>query len=316
MPQGARSSRRVETRDFCLRVDLAFAQMFPRVHRLDLCGKRMTHIVLITHTYDDFRSRKFLLGTLASRWVDAGHDVSVTAGLGDWPAGDIAIMHLDISVTPAAYSAACERYPIVVNAAATDIRKTRVSRNLVQRDDGWTGPVIIKTDLNFSGLPEMQAAQKFKRDGKPADLAPGPIVSTTQPYPILPSPAEVPDPVWDNPGLVVERFLPERDAKGFWLRVWVFFADRERCTRYCSADPIVKSAAVIAREAVPVPEELRAERERLGFDYGKFDFVVRDGKAILFDANRTPSAPPPSREIDASNAHLAGGLQSLLRKCQ
>lgn len=276
----------------------------------------MTRIVLITHAYDNFRSRKFLLGTLAGRWVDAGHDVSVTAGLGNWPDGDIAVMHLDLSVTPAAYSEACKRYPVVVNAAATDIRKTRVSRSLVRPDDGWTGPVIIKTDLNYSGIPELNAVQQFRRDGKPADLAPGPIVSTTRPYPILRSAREVPDEVWDNPGLVVERFLPEQDAQGFWLRVWVFFGERERCTRYCGAQPILKGANILAREPAPVPEELRAERQRLGFDYGKFDFVVRDGTAVLLDANKTPGAPPPSPEIDASNAHLAGGLEAMLRKCK
>ena len=274
----------------------------------------MSRIVLITHIYDNFRSRKFLLGTLAGHWIDAGHDVSVTAGLENWPEADIAVMHLDTSVTPNAYSEASKRYPVVVNGAVTDIRKTRVSRNLVKPNDGWAGPVIIKTDLNYSGIPEMLAAERFRRDGKPADLPPDPIVSTAQPYPILRSAREVPDAVWNNKGLVVERFLPEQDARGFWLRAWVFFGDRERCTRYCGTLPIVKSAEIIAREPVPVPDELRAERERLGFDYGKFDFVVRDGRAILFDANRTPSAPPPSPEMDASNARLAGGLDALLRR--
>jgi hypothetical protein len=61
-----------------------------------------------------------------------------------------------------------------------------------------------------------------------------------------------------------------------------------------------------------VPEALRAERARLGFDYGKFDFVVVDGEAVLLDANRTPSAPPPSAAMDRSNAHLAGGLDAWL----
>jgi len=65
---------------------------------------------------------------------------------------------------------------------------------------------------------------------------------------------------------------------------------------------------------VAVPDELRAERSRLGFDYGKFDFVVHEGRAILLDANRTPSAPPPSPEVDASNVHLAGGIDSLLKR--
>jgi hypothetical protein len=273
----------------------------------------MSRIVLITHTYDDFRGRKFLLGALASRWIDSGHDVAVVAGLDNWPQADIAVMHLDISVIPAAYSQASLRYPIVVNAAATDIRKRHVSRNLVRPNDGWTGPVIVKTDLNCRGIPELHALDGFRRDGKPADLAPGPIVSTQQPYPVLRSAQEVPPAIWNNEGLVVERFLTERDARGYWLRVWVFFGDRERCSRYCARDPVVKSTDVILREPAPVPEALRAERERLGFDYGKFDFVVVDGKPILLDANRTPSAPPPSPEINASNANLAGGIDAMLR---
>ena len=273
----------------------------------------MARIVLITHTYDDFRRRKFLLGNLARHWIEAGYDVSVSAGLGDWPPGDIAVMHLDLSVVPAAYLEASRRYPLVVNAAATDIRKRRVSRHRVMPNDGWQGPVIIKTDLNCRGMPELRAIDAFRRDGRPPDLAPGPIVTTRQPYPVLPSAREVPDAIWSNEGLVVERFLPERDARGYWMRVWVFFGDRERCSRYCGPEPVVKNAQIIARENVPVPEELRAERARLGFDYGKFDFVVNDGKPALLDANRTPSAPPPSAEMDASNAHLAGGLAAMWR---
>jgi hypothetical protein len=274
----------------------------------------MARIVLITHVYDNFRDRDFLLRNLAGHWLDAGHEISLVEGLGNWPDGDVAVMHVDLSVVPSAYSEAAKRYPIVVNGAAVDVRKRLVSRNLVARNDGWTGPVIVKTDLNFSGIPEKQAAECFRRDGKPGDLPPGPIVSTTRPYPILGSPDEVPADVWDNPGFVVERFLPEQDALGYWVRAWVFFGDRERCTRYRGTHPIVKSATIVAHEPAPVPDELRAERERLGFDYGKFDFVVRDGQALLLDANRTPSAPPPNPEIEASNARLAGGLESLLRK--
>jgi len=274
----------------------------------------MAHIVIVTHTYDNFAKRRFLLGTLARHWIDAGHVVNVAAGLENWPDADIAMMHIDLSVVPDAYTQACKRYPLVVNAAATDIRKTRVSRDLVRPDDGWTGPVIIKTDLNYGGIPEYLAAEQFRREGKTSDLAPGPVVSTDRPYPILGSPREVPDAIWNNPGVVVERFQPEQDAQGFALRVWVFFGERERCTRYCGPEPIMKGPNIIGREPVPVPEMLRAERERLGFDYGKFDFVVRDDRTILFDANRTPGAPPASPEIDASNADLAGGIDAMLRR--
>lgn len=276
----------------------------------------MARIVVITHAYDNFRGRKPLLGSLATHWTGAGHAVEVVEGLGGWPDADAAVMHVDLSVIPDAYREASRRYRSVLNGKAADIRKTRVSRNLLKRGDDWTGPVVVKTDLNYSGIPEQHAMACFRRDGKTPDLAPVPLVATNQPYPILRSIDAVPDAVWNNPGLVVERFLPERDAQGFWMRAWVFFGDRERCTRYCGTHPIVKTANIIAREAAPVPDELRAERERLGFDYGKFDFVVREGRAILLDANRTPSAPPSSPTIAASNAHLAAGLDNLLGKAR
>ena len=272
----------------------------------------MARIVVITHAYDNFRGRKPLLGSLAAHWAGAGHVVNVVEGLGEWPDADIAIVHVDLSVVPDAYREAAKRYPILVNGGAPDIRKSRVSGNLLKRGDDWAGAVVVKTELNYSGIPERHAVECFRRDGRTPDLAPVPLVSTDRPYPILRSIDEVPDAIWDNPGLVVERFLPERDAHGFWMRAWVFFGGRERCTRYCGTQPIVKTANIIAREPATVPDELRVERERLGFDYGKFDFVVREGRAILFDANRTPSAPPPSPVIEASNAQLAGGLDAWL----
>jgi hypothetical protein len=277
-------------------------------------GRVVARIVVITHAYDNFRGRRLLLGSLATHWVNAGHTISLVEGPGDWPDADIAILHVDLSVVPNAYRQAAARYPAVINGKVTDIRKTRVSRNLLQRGDAWTGPVIIKTDLNFRGIPERHAMENFRREGKVPDLPPGPLVYMHRPYPILRSVGAVPYEVWNNPGLVVERFLPERDAHGFWMRAWVFLADRERCTRYRGTHPIVKAGNIVAQEPAPVPDELRAERERLGFDYGKFDFAVHEGRAILFDANRTPSAPPSSPAVEASNAHLAGGLDALLSK--
>jgi hypothetical protein len=273
----------------------------------------MARIVLITHTYDNFRNKRSLMSSLAEHWVSAGHDIGVVAGLSNWPDADIAVMHVDLSVIPDAYSEAVRRYPVVINGNATDIRKRRVSRNLVTPGDDWTGPVVIKTDLNYSGIPELHAARLSRLDGNPGDFPSGPIVSTDKPYPILRSSHEVPDEVWKNPGLVVERFLPEQDARGYWMRAWVFCGDRERCARYRGTHPIVKSSNIVERELVTVPEELRAERERLGFDYGKFDFVMRDGRAILLDANRTPSAPPANPDVDSSNATLALGLSAFWR---
>ena len=130
---------------------------------------------------------------------------------------------------------------------------------------------------------------------------------------VLPSIAAVGQAIWDDPSLVVDRFLPEPDAAGFAMRTWVFMGARERCSRHVSRDPMVKARSSISRMPVEVPDALRAERARLGFDYGKFDFVVHDGRPILLDANRTPGATVASGAVlRARVALLADGLHDLI----
>jgi hypothetical protein len=122
----------------------------------------MPHIVIITHTYDDFKTRGYLLRYIAEIWVNSGYRVSVVAGLGKWPHADVAILHVDLSVLPEAYVEASQRYRIVVNGATTDIRKRHVSRNRVRPGDGWTGPVVVKTDLNSHGEPEQRVLKRMR----------------------------------------------------------------------------------------------------------------------------------------------------------
>ncbi|HZC79491.1 MAG TPA: hypothetical protein VE258_17175, partial [Ktedonobacterales bacterium] len=113
----------------------------------------------------------------------------------------------------------------------------------------------------------------------------------------------------------VERFLPERNARGdYFSRHWVFFGDRDRSLRLRSRVPIIKSGDALEREEIPVPDELRAWRERLGFDFGKFDYVRHGGRFVLLDVNRTPSLPAyADAEVAVAQDHLAQGLESMLR---
>jgi len=76
----------------------------------------------------------------------------------------------------------------------------------------------------------------------------------------------------------------------------------------------VKGSDIIVRESAEVPAALRAERQRLGFDYGKFDFVIHDGEPVLLDANRTPWAARPADRaaMKSSNADLAHGIEMWL----
>jgi hypothetical protein len=275
----------------------------------------VAHIVIITHTYDDFTTRNFFLRHIAKHWVKTGHSVSVVAGLGTWPQADVAIMHVDLALLPQAYVEAAKRYPVVLNGAATDIRKRHVSRNLVRPNDGWTGPVIVKTDLNSRGGPERRILRRMRGGSTANELPPYAIGSSgAHEYRIVDSPGTIPEAIWEDPAWVVERFLPERDARGYWARAWVFLGDRERCGRYLAHEPLVKGANITLREEAQVPDALRAERERLGFDFGKFDFVICNDEPVLFDANRTPWGHPAANRamLKASDANLAHGIERWL----
>jgi hypothetical protein len=114
-------------------------------------------------------------------------------------------------------------------------------------------------------------------------------------YPIFDSPAAVPHGVWQNPNLVVEKFLPDRNADGdYLLRMWIFLGDREICYQGVSREPVVKGRNMLRREFLDpadLPASLRETRRRLGFDYGKFDFGMANGAVALYDVNRTPAFP-------------------------
>jgi hypothetical protein len=58
---------------------------------------------------------------------------------------------------------------------------------------------------------------------------------------------------------------------------------------------------------------LREQRRRLGFDFGKFDFVMHQGRAVLVDANRTPgSIRGMSPELAKGTLNLVEGLEAFI----
>ena len=271
----------------------------------------MATIAILTHEYGGFAEREYLVKGLARHGERLGHRIMTARGLPPKADADVAILHVDVSVVPEDYMEFASQFPVVVNGAVRDIRKRAISGALLGPGDDWSGPVIVKANLNRAGWPERQHNRIAAMKGRPA---PYDVAAIYDAYPIYPSIASVPGEVWEDPDRVAERFIPERDRSGFWIRTWTFFGDRERCSRYCSPNPIVKASDVIAREPSPVPDDLRAERARLGFDYGKFDFVLDEGRAVLLDANRTPGAPPdPSGRFARTTADLARGIDLFLR---
>jgi hypothetical protein len=101
---------------------------------------------------------------------------------------------------------------------------------------------------------------------------------------------EVPARVWSEPALVVQRLHVQRVGERYRLNQWFFLGDRDIISIYEGSDPYLKQATVTHRPAFEydVPQALRRRREELGFDYGKFDYVIEDGEPALLDANLTP----------------------------
>ena len=270
----------------------------------------MATIVILEHRISF--GLPYMVYRLAERWQAAGHTVIVQRGVGT-PPGDIAILHLDMTVVPEEYRALAARYPRVINGAVLDIGKSTFSEVTLTRDSDWSGPVIVKTEANFGAQPEALLSMLAKEQGFRPIPAPDTVLFD---YPLYQSLGEVPEATWDTPGLMVEKFVPEHDERGYYLRIWTFFGERERSSRYRAETPIIKSDDIIDREEATVPEAIRAWREKLGFDYGKFDYVCApDGTAILLDVNRTPAAPAKLTELQKMNASLdslAKGLDAFL----
>ena len=69
----------------------------------------------------------------------------------------LTLLHVDLSVVPIAYrewARQASQRGLVWNANAHDIRKTKISSNLLLPDSDWAGRVMVKTDLNYGGRPE------------------------------------------------------------------------------------------------------------------------------------------------------------------
>jgi hypothetical protein len=281
----------------------------------------VARIAVITHEYDRFQSRRgvllrrdspYMLFDMLAELKRRGHSVRILRGPSTAHDADIAVLHVDATVTPADYVEYARGFPVCLNIGATDISKRRISGATVTRDSGWSGPVIVKSNLNHSGQPEKHMNRQSERAGKPL---PFPGVEGLARYEIHNSLADVAEELFSRSDLVVEKFIPEIEPDGFAARFWVFCGDRERCTRYVSPQSLVKGDDTIRSEPVPVPHELRALRRQLGFDYGKFDFVVHDGKAVLLDANKTPGrARNLTKIVAAGTVTLANGFESLIRK--
>jgi hypothetical protein len=284
-------------------------------------------LVVLTHRFDLFarmaQPEKVASQSIVSTYMlfpvlrqlrRKGHVFSVVSGLRPVP-GDAALLHVDATFVEPDYAGVGTRYPRRINFRATDISKRNVSGALLDRNSRWSGKVVVKTNRNLMAKAELRQNIVAKRRGS---TLPYPDLNEPRPYQLLDGLGDVPDEIWDDAELVVERFVPELDPDGYAIRNWTFAGDREICSRNVSRSWIVKAIEdVIKSTGSPVPDSIRAERERLGLDYGNLDFVIHDGEPILLDASRTPGAPQTLWGwADKVAPDLADGLIALIEKSE
>lgn len=100
------------------------------------------------------------------------------------------------------------------------------------------------------------------------------------------------------------------------------------CARYCyalgsreftlllkSRSPVVKGSNVDAWEEVEGLPAVRDLRSKLGLDYAKIDYVLREGSVVLLDVNRTPACSilDRLRLTEKVAQRLAEGIRELIQ---
>ena len=113
------------------------------------------HIAVLFHERESPERLPFYaVNYLARYWREDGIKVHFCFGIDSLVRADILLLHVNLSVVPQAYLDAGKGYPVALNDRVQDIRKSTLSENLLSPGDAWDGPVIVKSDLNYGGIPE------------------------------------------------------------------------------------------------------------------------------------------------------------------
>lgn len=273
------------------------------------------HIHIVTQSAKSL-SPSSLVSRLSEIWRENGH--LVTQGPIECLDADIGIVNIDMTRVPVALLPENPYGRPMLNASILDISKRAISSNLLEPDSVYDGKVIIKTNDNYFGLPERSSATSLmgaSLNSLLKRLLPWNVTKELwyyKDYPVCESLESVPEWVWERDDLVVERFVPEMEGKEYSLRLWAFFGDQEYGVRMFGTGPIVKAGSRTRFEYIhEVPETLRSTRERLGIDFGKFDYVMVNGEAILLDVNKTP-AVSGSGSPGENLLRLASGIKKYI----
>jgi len=290
-------------------------------------------IVIIQHE-NDFEGEQgvYFIEVIAGCWREAGHEVVFINGLQNNIEADLAILHVNLSVVPDEYVRYATQFPVTLNLNITDIRKQTISQHLVQQNDDYDGPVIVKTDKNCGGIPEakiynqalpksrslMKFVRKLVRKTRNAGIKLN-LISTRsrrlvrteyrESFSVFEHKNQVPKYIWNDEDWIVEQFLPEIENSQFVIRNAYFLGDKMICFKTLGLDPIVKEEKDVQSKKIDMPQKIIEVKNKLGLNYGKIDYVMHKGEPVVLDIGKTIGGGDYGRETALA---LAPGIHSYL----
>ncbi len=274
-------------------------------------------ITILIHPEDPYPNLKsHLIWYLVECWKEMGFEIEIIKGLPTQERQfELLLPHIDLTKVPRKYVRVMDRNPKVVNRRMTDISKRSFSRNLVSQNSAYAGPVIVKTNANYGGIPETQLRERkdIIRDKIHRMLRPK-MVKSMNPhkYQVYDSKNDVPGITWKNRHLVVERFIPERNDDYYSIRVCFFLGDVILNHKVYSKSKVIKGSSIEFVEPIETHQDLIQIREKIGLDYGKFDYVIHGDEVHILDVNKTPGVVS-SIELNIRIAkRLAPGIEKYL----
>ncbi len=262
-------------------------------------------IAILYHEKQRGKEMNYIVDCYAEYWREDGHEVIPIFGVAQFVPADLIIVHVDLSVVPQEYLEFARQYPTVLNGAVKDIRKSTYSRLRLKLGDPYEGRVIVKSNYNYAAGPEREMGVALDPRGVSSSFFWSP-----QDYQIYENPKAVPVVLFDDPNVIVERFQPEYVDGLYYMRAMLFVGDHVSCSRVSSREPIVNASTLVHMDRVEPHPDIMKLRQEMGFDLGKFDYVIHEGEALLLDANKTTGGISGSSdpELVAARRFRAEGL--------
>ena len=265
-------------------------------------------------------ANSYMIWALAEEWRMMGYQTEVIKGISRRCDVDVLIPHIDLTVMPADYQRFLSGFQMVLNNRARDISKRLFSKNLVGPESEYEGPVIVKTDANAGGRPELTHSFLGSRSRltgmvlrRANELLPRRWKRSlrAEKYPVYKNVRSVPQDIFRNKRMIVERFTPEKEGDLYVLRYYMFMGNCHTNVKMVSNQPVFKGHGVVSRAHVPVHPDIVKLKQKMGFDYGKFDYVISQGQVILLDTNITPGPAPVAYRRELAQI-LAPGIKSYI----